>query len=157
MPRSLNRALQARTADRLRADLARDEASGLPILATLSEVDQRELCDVGGGRIAAVAICVDGEPALAVRELARLVEGHVRRTDLVGWLTAKTVLVLAPGLDALAGRALAARLQGVLLDQRVRIGSACRSAASPAGWAVSALGAEAAFQARVPLAVPTVV
>jgi hypothetical protein len=121
----------------------------------LSAMDQRELCEGGGGRIAAVAICVDGEPALPIGELARLVEGHVRRTDLVGWLTAKTLLVLAPGLDAVAARGLAARLQSVLVELRVRVGSACRAGASPAGWTLSALGAEAALQARVPLPVPT--
>src|ERR1700736_3228064 len=97
----LNRALQVRTADRLRAKLARDEATGLPIAGALSEADQRELCEVGGGRVAAVAICIDawtpfemepqllheaGERTLVVREVARFVDERVRRTDLVGLL-----------------------------------------------------------------------
>ncbi len=182
MPTGLNRALQVRTADRLRTELVRDEATGLPIVGALSEADRRELCEVGGGRVAAVAICVDawtpfetelhvmhdgGEPGLVVREVARFVEEHVRRTDLLGWMSADTLLVLAPGLDAVGGRSLAARLcslladhqldiAGMPLDLRVRVGSACRSHASPSGWTMSALGAEAELQASETLSAATV-
>ena len=42
MPARLNRALQVRTADRLRASLARDEGSGLPLVNALSEESLRE-------------------------------------------------------------------------------------------------------------------
>jgi GGDEF domain-containing protein len=182
MSTGLNRALQVRTADRLRAELARDEATGLPLAGALSEVDRRELCEVGGGRVAAVAICIDawtpfklepkllhhdGERALVVREVARFVDEHVRRTDLVGWLSAETLLVVAPGIDAIGSRNLAERLQvllardsleiaGMPLALRVRVGAASRSHASPSSWTLSALGAEAELQANEPLSVATV-
>ena len=42
MPARIDRALQVRTADRLRASLARDESLGLPILSALSDADQRD-------------------------------------------------------------------------------------------------------------------
>ena len=45
-----------------------------------------------------------------VREVARLMDEHVRRTDLLGWLSAETLLVLAPGIDSVGGRSLAMRL-----------------------------------------------
>jgi len=180
MPTGLNRALQVRTADRLRAALGRDEATGLPIVGALSEADRRELCDVGGGRVVAVAICVDGwtplelraldsdcERALVMREVARLVDENVRRTDLLGWLSAETLIVLAPGIDAVGGRSLATRLRttltgshvelsGTPLELRIRVGCASRSYASPSSWTLAALGAEAEFQAAEPAPVGTV-
>jgi GGDEF domain-containing protein len=181
MPTGLNRALQVRTADRLRAELVRDEATGLPIVGSLSEADRRELCDVGGGRVVAVAICLDAwaslevhvlrddcdERALVMREVARLVDDNVRRTDLLGWLSAETLIVLAPGIDAVGGRSLAKRLETMLvrsrveiastpLELRIRVGSASRSHASPSSWTLAALGAEAEFQASEPAAIATV-
>jgi GGDEF domain-containing protein len=109
----------------------------------------------------------DGERALVLREVARLVDEQVRRTDLLGWLTAETLLVLAPGLDAVAGRSLAMRLNDLLVNRhmeisgmpfelRVKVGSACRTAASPSGWTASSLGAEAALHASEALAAATV-
>jgi hypothetical protein len=173
MPHGLNRALQVRTADRLRAALGRDEATGLPIVGALSDADRRELCDVGGGRVVAVAICVDGylprtgEAGIVIREVARLLDEHVRRTDLLGWLGAETLIVLAPGIDAVAGRSLAARLQSMLarshveisgtpVELRIRVGCASRSHASPSNWTLAALGAEAEMQAAEPAAIATV-
>jgi GGDEF domain-containing protein len=174
MPTGLNRALQVRTADRLRAELGRDEATGLPIVGALSDADRRELCDVGGGRVVAVAICVDGwapvdvdARAMVMREVARLIDENVRRTDLLGWLSAETLIVLAPGIDAVGGRSVAARLRLVLvrseielagtpLELRIRVGCASRSHASPSSWSLSALGAEAEFQASEPNTVATV-
>ena len=175
MPTGLNRALQVRTADRLRAELGRDEATGLPIVGALSEADRRELCDVGGGRVVAVAICVDGwtppelcvQRAAVIREVARLVDQDVRRTDLLGWLSAETLVVLAPGIDPVGGRNLAARLRvtltngsveiaGTPFDLQIRVGCASRSHASPSSWTLSALGAEAEFQASEPAAVAAV-
>ncbi len=173
MPIGLNRALQVRTADRLRAELGRDEATGLPIVGALSDADRRELCDVGGGRVVAVAICVDGlsvpggERAAAMRGVARLVDKNVRRTDLLGWLGAETLIVLAPGIDAVGGRSLAKRLRSMLMDARIelagsvlelriRVGCASRSHASPASWTLAALGAEAELQASEPNAIATV-
>jgi GGDEF domain-containing protein len=173
----MNRAIQVRTADRLRASLATDALSGLPSIAALSELDQRELCEVGGGRLAAVAIQVAWrlgalveEPqvlhfeALMVREVARLIDDHVRRTDLLGVLGSDTLLVLAPGLDPLGGRSLADRLRSFLADRvidlggvqvelRVRVGAAFRSAASPPGWTTGALAAEADMHSSEALAV----
>jgi hypothetical protein len=167
MSSSMNRALQVRTADRLRASLEIDAISGLPVIDALSEVDQRELCDVGGGRLAAVAInllwgagTVFEEPlvqqvdGLAVREVARLVDDHVRRTDVLGVLGTDTLIVLAPGLDPLGGRILVDRLRllladrlvavgGVQVELRVRVGAAFRSAASPSAWTPGTLAAEA--------------
>ena len=173
MPTGLNRALQVRTADRLRAELGRDEATDLPIVGALSEADRRELCDVGGGRVVAVAICVDGlcapggQRALVMREVARLLNERVRRTDLLGWLGAQTLIVLAPGIDAVCGRSLAKRLRSMLvhaqielggtpLELRIRVGCASRSHASPSSWTLAALGAEAEFQASEPSAIATV-
>ena len=178
----LNRALQVRAADRLRAELARDAVTGLPIAGALSEADRTELCEVGGGRVAAVAICIDSwtpgevtlnlaqqdrERTLVVREVARLVDKHVRRTDLVGWLSRETLLVLAPGIDAVGSRSLAARIQGLLAERpvdlagisralRVRVGTASRCYASPSSWTLSGLVAEAELQAGEPVATPTI-
>jgi GGDEF domain-containing protein len=164
MPTGMIRALQVRTADRLRASLVVDSLSGLPSIDALSEADQRELCDVGGGRLAAVAIQVSWRAveetrvlqlqALMVREVARLIDDHVRRTDLLGILGTDTLLVLAPGLDPLSGRSLADRLRTFLADRiveaggtavelLVKVGAAFRSAASPPGWTTRALAAEA--------------
>jgi hypothetical protein len=174
MPTGLNRALQVRTADRLRAELGRDDATGLPIVGALSEADRRELCDVGGGRVVAVAICVDGWTdqlrvlgAVVMREVARLVDENVRRTDLLGWLSAETLIVLAPGIDAVGARSLAARLRATLVHTgveitgtpvqlQIRVGCASRSQASPSGWTLSALGAEAEFNAAQAAPVATV-
>src|ERR1700704_3183165 len=174
MPTGMNRALQVRAADRLRAALTTDALSGLPVIDALSELDQRELCEVGGGRLAAVAIQVSWRPgalsvrpgavvgdppglplqSLMVREVARLIDEHVRRTDLLGVLGTDTLLVLAPGLDPLSGRSLADRLRSFLADRMVEAGDAqvellvkvgppFRSAASPPGWTTRALAAEA--------------
>ncbi len=174
MPTGLNRALQVRTADRLRAKLGRDEATGLPVVGALSEADRRELCEVGGGRVVAVAICVDlalpalGDArALVMRQVARLVDEKVRRTDLLGWLRAETLIVLAPGIDAVGGRCLANRLRSSLTNShleiggppiqlRVRVGCASRSHASPTSWTLAALGVEAEFQATEPAPIATV-
>src|SRR5450759_5416460 len=108
MPTRLDRALQVRTADRLRATLARDASSGLPIVGALSDNDQRELCQVGGGRLAAVVIhvewIIDAVPhpravhevqTLVMTEVARLVDEQVRHTDLLGSLRADALLILA--------------------------------------------------------------
>lgn len=126
---------------------------------------------MGGGRLAAVALCVDvataaemevaepAAPALVVREVARLIDEHVRKTDLLGWWSDDTLLVLAPGLDALGARSLATRLRGMLANRhfeiagtpvelRVKVGSACRSAASPSGWTMNTLGADAQVDAN---------
>ena len=182
MSTGLNRALLVRTADRLRAELVRDETTGLPIVDELSEADRRELCEVGGGRIAVVAICLEArttpeaelhvvldgaEPGLVVRAVAQFLGTHVRRTDLVCSSNAEALLVVAPGLDAIGGRNLAARLHSLLTDGQLeiasmarelqlRIGFACRSQASASGWTVSALGAEAALHASEPALVTTV-
>src|SRR4051794_6325971 len=98
MPSGFNRALQVRVANRLRAQLACDAESGLPLIEGLSEVDQRDLCESGGGRLAAVLIVVTsvtetqpgdssrGAPGAA--ELARRISPEVRRTDLLGVLGA---------------------------------------------------------------------
>jgi GGDEF domain-containing protein len=102
-----------------------------------------------------------------VREVARFVDDQVRRTDLVGWLSAKTLLVFAPGIDAIGSRSLAERLQlllathtleiaGMPLELHVRVGAASRSHASPSRWTLSALGAEAELQANETRAVATV-
>src|SRR5690349_3797386 len=123
MASNLNRALQVRTADRLRASLGRDEIHGLPVIDALSDADQRALCDVGGGRLAAVAIrvssSVDEPRALVAREVARLVAEQVRRTDLLGTLGSETLLILSPGLEPLGGQALAERLHDLLNERQV--------------------------------------
>jgi hypothetical protein len=160
MPTGINRALQVRAANRLRASLARDELSGLPLIGALAADEQRELLEVGGGRLAAIAIRVSTDPASdevegpALREVARLVDGHVRRTDLLGWLEARTLLLVAPGLEPVFGRSLAERLREVMADfhievagiqvvVNVAVGVAYRSAASPTGWTTGGLLAEA--------------
>jgi hypothetical protein len=142
MSNAVNRALQVRAADRMRAALGRDVATGLPAIEDLSEADQRELCDIGGGRLAAVAIRLHG-PAQV--DVARLLEEHVRRTDLLGTLGGNLLLLLAPGLDPVGGRSLADRLHVLLIesDVTVSVGAAYRSAASSTGWTTRALAAEA--------------
>ncbi|MGI9148397.1 MAG: hypothetical protein ACR2IK_17920 [Chloroflexota bacterium] len=167
MPARLNRALQVRTADRLRASLARDPTSGLPVVDALSDDDERELREVGGGRLAAVVFCIErvvdrarsssevheGQ-CLATREAAHLIGGQVRRTDLLGWFAADALVILAPGLDRVSAQALAERLGHLFADRRlavgdphahlrVNIGVAFRSAASPAGWTALTLVQEA--------------
>src|SRR5947209_5286142 len=106
MPISLNRALLVRAADRVRDALPRDETTGLPQVGRLAEAQQRELCDVGGGRLAAVAICA---ATVSLAEVARLLEPHVRRTDLLGVLDSAALMVLAPGLDPVSGQCLVER------------------------------------------------
>jgi hypothetical protein len=167
VPPGLNRALQVRTADRLRDALMRDAQSDLPRISALSADDQRELCEVGGGRLAAVAIQVEWlaeaeAPAelegLCIREVGRLMSEHVRRTDLVGSLRHDTLIVLAPGMDPAGGASLCERLRRLLVDRRleidgvavslrVRVGAAYRSPASPGGWTTHGLAAEAQLHA----------
>jgi GGDEF domain-containing protein len=167
MPAPLDRALQLRTADRLRGSLARDDSSGLPIIGALAEDDQRELSTVGGGRLAAVVIRVEWSidaaayprtlhevRALVMREVARIVNAQVRQTDLLGSLSAESLLIFAPGIDRMSGLSLAQRLRAlfvgrrlelgdVVVQARITIGFASRSAASPAGWTIEALVKEA--------------
>jgi GGDEF domain-containing protein len=181
MPTGLNRALQVRTADRLRAELTYEQLTGLPAIAALTAVDQRELCEVGGGRLAAVAIKIDTwtvdpaddagpvqvVPLLTVLEVVKLVDAHIRRTDLLAALSANTLVVLAPGLEPVGGRSLADRLRnlfasrslevdGALVYLRVDVGAAYRSLASPAGWTVAKLAAEAESQATETLPIESV-
>jgi len=174
MPTRLNRTLQVRTANRLRASLARDEISGLPVLDALAVDVQHELCEVGGGRLAAVLLHVEWAletvryplptnevQTLLIREVARLVEQEVRRTDLLGSLRADALLILAPGLDPMSGQSLAERLRGLFADRylevgdarmqlRVKVGFASGSAASAAGWTIQTLAEEAERDASDP-------
>jgi GGDEF domain-containing protein len=167
MPTRLNRALQVRTADRLRASLARDEISGLPAAGTLSDTDQLELLEVGGGRIAAVAIYVEWQidsvryaraihdmHAAVMNAVARIVDERVRRTDLLGSLSDDALVIFAPALDPIGGRSLAQRLRLLFADRlleiddvqvqlHVKVGFASRSAASPVGWTTQTLAGEA--------------
>jgi GGDEF domain-containing protein len=167
MPARLDRVLQLRTADRLRASLARDEASGMPIVGVLAEDDERELRQVGGGRLAAVVIHVASSidavayplsiqevQARVMREVARIVNAHVRQTDVLGSLGANALVILAPGIDRMSGLSLAERLRALFVDghfelgdvavqARITVGFASRSAASPAGWTTEALVQEA--------------
>ncbi|TME86736.1 MAG: hypothetical protein E6I52_30815 [Chloroflexi bacterium] len=167
MPTGINRALQVRAANRLRASLARDELSGLPLIGALTPDDQRELLEVGGGRLAAIAMRVSADSAgsggedvegLAMREVTRMIDAHVRRTDLLGWLEATTLLLVAPGMEPVGGRSLAERLREVLtgcfvevagtqVQIHVSVGVAYRSAASPTGWTTRGLLAEAEVNA----------
>ena len=171
MPLHLNRVLQVRTANRLRASLVRDEVTGLPLVGALSDDDQRDLREVGGGRIAAVAIIVvwtldaldypramQEMQSLVMSEVARLVDEQVRRTDVLGSLREDVLLILAPALDPLSGQTLAERLRDLFVDRhlevgdvqvqmRVKVGVASRSAASPAGWTTQTLAREAELNA----------
>jgi hypothetical protein len=146
MAASINRALQVRAVDRLRGALVRDESTGMLSLDGLSEAEQRELCEIGGGRLAAVAIHGDGRP---LNEIAPLLRAHVRRTDVLGTIGHDVLLVLAPGLDPAAGRQLVDRLRDLLAEHqiRVRLGAAYRSTASPTGWTAQALATEAGLEA----------
>ena len=145
--------------------------SGLPIVGALSDDDQRELREVGGGRLAAVVIIVvwafdvlhyprtiQEVQSLVMSEVARLVEEQVRRTDLLGSLSEDVLLILAPALDPLSGQTLAERLRDLFVDRhlevgdvqvqlRVKVGVASRSAASPAGWTTQTLAREAELNA----------
>jgi GGDEF domain-containing protein len=167
MPAHLNRALQVRTADRLRAGLARDELSGLPVVGALSDDDQRELREVGGGRLAAivfrVAWVIDAAHSprpirevqtLVMGEVARLIDLQVRRTDLLGSLSQDVLVIFAPALDPMSGQSLAERLRELFAGRhleigdlrvtvRVKVGVASRSSASPVGWTTQTLAAEA--------------
>ena|SRR5579859_4045795 len=167
MPARLDRALQVRTADRLRASLARDQISSLPALGALEDQVQRDLCEVGGGRLAAVVIpvawtldearnplAIHEVETLVMRAVAGLVDEQVRRTDLLGSLRADALLVLAPGLDPMSGQSLAQRLRDrfvhanlevgdVQIQLKITVGFASRSAASPAGWTIQTLAEEA--------------
>jgi hypothetical protein len=159
------RALQVRTADRLRASLARNEVSGLLVIDQLSQADQRELCEVGGGRLAALVIRVDApawdDQMVVLREVARVVQEHVRRTDLLGAIAVDSLLILSPGLEPAGGRRLAERIATLfasrqfevdsrVVEIRVKVGLAYRSAASPSGWNASTLAAEAELQSSEP-------
>jgi GGDEF domain-containing protein len=174
MPPRLDRALQVRTANRLRASLARDEISGRPVLNALADDVQRELRDVGGGRVAALVIHVGGlvdmvpyplagreVRTLVMREVARLVDEQVRRTDLLGSLGAAALLILAPGLDPMSGQSLAQRLRDLFVNRhfevgdsqmqlRITVGFASRSATSPVGWTIQTLAEEAERNASDP-------
>ncbi|MDQ6670523.1 MAG: hypothetical protein M3069_07170 [Chloroflexota bacterium] len=167
MPARLNRALQVRTADRLRASLARDDRTGLPLVAALSDADQRELREVGGGRLVAIVFRVEWLTGATVhpgaiaeiesvvmRRAAQRVDEHVRRTDLLGSLSEAALVILAPALDPASGRSLAERLSVVFaglhvqvgelqVQLRVGVGVASRDAASPHGWTVQTLAEEA--------------
>jgi GGDEF domain-containing protein len=174
MSTAFNRALQIRAADRLRASLARDAISGLPLVGALSDLDQSELCAVGGGRLAAVVLhvawsiaavphprAVHEVHALVMNEVVRLVDEQVRRTDLFGSLRDDLLLILAPALDPLSSQSLAERLKDLLVDRqlalgdvhvqlRVKLGIATRSPSSPAGWTTQTLVAEAERNAADP-------
>jgi GGDEF domain-containing protein len=167
MPARLNRALQVRTADRLQSSLARDQISGLPVVGALSDDDQRELREVGGGRIAAIVFRVEWVidaarhpramhevQSLVMSEVARLIDVQVRRTDLLGSLSEDALVILAPALDPMSAQSLGERLRelfagrqlelgGVQVQVRVKVGVASRSAASPAGWTTQTLAQEA--------------
>jgi GGDEF domain-containing protein len=174
MPTHHNRALQVRTADRLRANLARDAMTGLPVVGALPEDDQRELCDGGGGRVAAVVILLEWTidvlhrprpihevQALVMTEAARLVGEQVRRTDLLGSLSDDALVIFAPALDPVSGHSLVERLRELFVDchlavgyvhvqLRAKVGVASRSAASPAGWTTQTLAEEAERNASEP-------
>ncbi|GAC1314322.1 MAG: hypothetical protein NVSMB2_03590 [Chloroflexota bacterium] len=140
MATSLNRALHVRVADRLRTSLVRHVASGLPDICRLSDVDQREFLDAGGGRLAVIALRLD---PTTLREVVRLVSEAIRRTDLFGALADDTLLILAPGLTPNDGDVLLARLRSLTDHLHVRLGLAYRSSASVLMWTSRALAAEA--------------
>jgi GGDEF domain-containing protein len=164
MPASPSRALQVRTADRLRASLAREALTGLPFASGLSDADQRELDEVGGGRLAAIVFRVEslvgaGQSArtagevqsMVMREAARVIGQQVRRTDLLCSLREDALLLLAPALDRMNADRLAGRLRGLLPDGRldigavqvqlrVKVGVATRGGGS---WTIATLAGEA--------------
>jgi hypothetical protein len=86
----------------------------------------------------------DGPGAL-LREVAHLVQDHVRRTDVLLGLAADTLLVLAPGLDAVTGHGLAGRLERLLAERGLEaaVGVASRSPASHPDWTPQSLAGEA--------------
>lgn len=127
MATSLNRALQVRVADRLRASLGRHVASGLPDLTSLTDVEQREIRDIGGGRLGVLVLRVD---AASAQEISLRLRDGIRRTDLFGALADDTLLVLAPGLTPEDGDVLVIRLRGLLDDLPARIGVTYHSSAS---------------------------
>jgi hypothetical protein len=147
MPSGFNRALQVRVANRLRAHLARDERSGLPLMGDLSEGDHRELCEVGGGRLAAIALAFS--PEASVAEVVACIRSEVRRTDVLGFLEVGLALLLVPGLDSVGGQSLVSRLSELLAGFEVEIGVAYRSGASTAGWTARALAEEALARGMV--------
>jgi hypothetical protein len=146
MSGGFNRALQVRVANRLRAQLAIDPASSLPLIDGLSEADQHDLCESGGGRLAAVLVTLVQATAESAA-VAQRIAGEVRRTDILGVLDAGQLLLLSPGLDPVGGQSLVERLYVVLGDE-VAIGVAYRSGASASGWTLRGLAAEAAQQAQ---------
>jgi hypothetical protein len=140
-----NRALQLRAMDRLRQRLLAcvDPVSGLPSLDGLTAEHTQELREMGGGCLGAIAIVA--ADASALEEVIRLVQAHVRRTDLLASQPDHTLLVLAPGLDPVGGQGLTARLEELLQDlpQPAAVGAAYRSPLSLKGWQASQLAAEA--------------
>ena len=147
MPVGFNRVRQVRVAERLRSNMLRDEALGLPVVETLTISDQRDLCEASGDRLAAVAIHLVGEPG-SVREAASEVAGRLRRTDILccSRSTPQLLVVLAPGVDPKAGWPMADRLFNLLANRpggASRVGAAYRSAPSVASWTVADLVAEA--------------
>src|SRR5438477_7495197 len=132
MPSGFNRALQVRVANRLRAQLACDELSGLALLGDAGEGDLRELCDVGGGRLGGIAFAFP--TSVSAAEIAARIGSEVRRTDLLGLVEAGVALLLVPGLDPVGGQSLVLRLDELLAGLDVGIGVAFRSNVSRAGW-----------------------
>jgi hypothetical protein len=142
---SFNRALQVRVANRLRERLAHDEGAALPLFEGLSELELREVCEVGGGRLAAIGILLcDAD----VHSVVGCIRDEVRRTDVLGMLDRDVLLLIVPGLDPIGGHSLLDRLR-TLLDAvpGVSIGIAYRSSASCSGWTARALAGEAAANA----------
>ena len=152
MPSGFNRALQVRAANRLRAQLPRQTASGLPLLGGLTQSDQRELCEVGGGRLAAVALRL--APDAVLSEVVGRIGSEVRRTDLLGVVNERLMLLLVPGLDPVGGESLVERLAALLGTLQVEIGVAYRSNASSSGWTAEGLAAEAVAQSDAQEAPP---
>jgi hypothetical protein len=158
-----NRALQLRAMDGLRSRLPCDTQTGLPSIAALDEGDAATLCQLGAGRLGAVAVVLLGEGSLGLDEVRRLVQPSVRRTDLLVSLARDTLVVLAPGLDPLAGRGLSTRLARLLAEalpptgQTPALGAAYRSPLSTNGWGVAELAREAQRRAvdTAPAAAPT--
>jgi len=85
------------------------------------------------------------QPDAVLREVAWLVQEHVRRTDVLLGLASDTLLVLAPGLDAATGYGLAGRLERLLAERGLRaaVGVASRSPASHPDWTPQSLAGEA--------------
>jgi len=87
---------------------------------------------------------MDG-PDAVLRQVAHLVQEHVRRTDVLLGLASDTLLLLAPGLDAATGYGLAGRLERLLAERGLAaaVGVASRSPASHPGWTPQSLAGEA--------------